>query len=91
MKSVTIEDIEGKISKTEFFHYKKQITVCFLTLKSGFIVTGFSGTIDKENFSEETGEKYARENAIDRLWGMVAFQRVEDDYLFAIANGRLDI
>jgi hypothetical protein len=45
-----------------------QLTVCCLTLKNGFTVTGESACASPENFDEEIGRKIAHENARDKIW-----------------------
>lgn len=44
------------------------LTVCMLTLKNGFNVTGESAAASPENFDEEIGRKIARENAVNKIW-----------------------
>ncbi len=45
-----------------------QLTVCCLTLKNGFTVTGESACVSPENFNEEIGRKIAYENARNKIW-----------------------
>ena len=44
------------------------LTVCCLTLKNGFTVTGESACASPENFNKEIGEKIAFENAREKIW-----------------------
>lgn len=44
------------------------LTVCCLTLKNGFTVTGESACASPENFNEEIGRKIARESARNKIW-----------------------
>lgn len=44
------------------------LTVCCLTLKNGFTVTGESAAASPENFNKEIGAKIARENAREKIW-----------------------
>jgi len=44
------------------------LTVCCLTLKNGFNVTGESACVSPENFDAELGKKIARENAKNKIW-----------------------
>jgi len=44
------------------------LTVCCLTLVNGFTVTGESACADPENFKVATGEYYAREAAMRKIW-----------------------
>tara|TARA_R110002124_G_scaffold133116_16_gene295762 strand:- start:490 stop:795 length:306 start_codon:yes stop_codon:yes gene_type:complete len=44
------------------------LTVCCLTLKNGFTVTGESACASPENFNSQLGEKIAFENARNKIW-----------------------
>ena len=45
-----------------------QLTVCCLTLKNGFTVTGESACASPENFNAEIGQNIAFENARNKIW-----------------------
>jgi hypothetical protein len=49
------------------------LTVCALTLKNGFIVTGESAAASPENFDREIGCKIARENARAKIWAFEGY------------------
>lgn len=44
------------------------LTICVLTLRNGFTVTGESACASPENFDADIGHKVARENAINKIW-----------------------
>lgn len=44
------------------------LTVCCLTLRNGFTVTGESAAASPENFDVEIGRKIARQNAREKIW-----------------------
>lgn len=44
------------------------LTVCCLTLKNGFNVTGESAAASIENFDKEIGRKIAKQNAREKIW-----------------------
>jgi hypothetical protein len=50
------------------------LTVCCLTLKNGFTVTGESACASPENFNAEIGQKIARSNAREKLWPLLGFR-----------------
>ena len=52
---------------------KTQLTVCCLTLKNGFTVTGESACASPENFNKEIGEKRAFENARNKIWTLEGY------------------
>ncbi|WP_233712958.1 Gp49 family protein [Amaricoccus solimangrovi] len=49
------------------------LTVCALTLRNGFIVTGESAAASPENFDEEIGRKIARDNARNKIWAFEGY------------------
>jgi hypothetical protein len=49
------------------------LTVCCLTLKNGFTVTGESAAASPENFDVEIGKKIARSNARDKIWALEGY------------------
>jgi hypothetical protein len=50
------------------------LTVCCLTLKNGFVVTGESACASPENFNQEIGERIAREGAKQKIWALLGFR-----------------
>jgi hypothetical protein len=57
------------------------LTVCALTLRNGYIVTGESAAASPENFNQEIGRKLARENARNKIWALEGYllrQRLAD-------------
>lgn len=66
---ITQEQINSLIVKTEFYVFPDStLTVCCLTLKNGFKVTGESSCVSLENFSKTIGEKIAFEQAREKIW-----------------------
>ena len=49
------------------------LTVCCLTLKNGYTVTGESAAASPENFDREIGQKIARNNARDKIWALEGY------------------
>lgn len=49
------------------------LTVCALTLRNGFIVTGTSAAASAENFDEAIGREIARKNARERIWELEGY------------------
>lgn len=50
-----------------------QLTVCVLTLRNGFNVTGESACASPANFDAEIGQRVARENAKQKLWPLLGY------------------
>ena len=60
------------------------VTFCVLILHNGHKAIGINhGPVDPANFDPELGKKYAREDAIDKLWELLGF-RLRDQ----LANAR---
>jgi hypothetical protein len=49
------------------------LTVCALTLRNGFQVTGESAAASPENFDEAIGRKIARDNARNKIWALEGY------------------
>ena len=49
------------------------LTVCCLTLRNGFTVTGESACASPENFDREIGETIARNNAREKIWALEGY------------------
>ena len=60
--------LEDTINQCEFHKLTDVLTVCVLTLRNGFTVTGESACASPENYDKEIGEKIARENATEKIW-----------------------
>lgn len=49
------------------------LTVCCLTLRNGFTVTGESACASPANFDAELGRKLARDNARNKIWALEGY------------------
>ena len=49
------------------------LTVCCLTLRNGFTVTGESACASPENFDAKLGEEIAYRNARDKIWALEGY------------------
>lgn len=49
------------------------LTVCAMTLRNGYIVTGESAAASPENFDKEIGRKIARDNARNKIWALEGY------------------
>jgi hypothetical protein len=61
--------------KSEQYHVfpGTTMTVCALTLRNGYIVTGESAAASLENFDADIGRKIARENARNKIWALEGY------------------
>lgn len=74
------EDIEARISSTEFSRLTETLTHCCITLDNGFTVTGESACVNAENYNQEIGERIAYDNAFLKLWPLFGFLLAEAQY-----------
>lgn len=66
--------IDAQIAKEDFYVFPgTTLTVCAMTLKNGFIVTGESAAASPENFDELIGRKIARDNARNKIWAFEGY------------------
>lgn len=49
------------------------MTICALTLRNGYIVTGESAAASPKNFDKEIGRKIARDNARNKIWALEGY------------------
>ena len=78
---LTPDNIDNVIADSDFYVFPKtQLTVCCLTLKNGFNVTGESACASPENFNKEIGEKIAYDNARNKIWQLEGYLLKEKLY-----------
>lgn len=65
------------------------LTFCVLVLRNGFTVTGESAWVSPENFDADVGRKVARQNAINKWWLLMDYERrsrmAEETRAYAVA------
>ncbi|MGH1417200.1 MAG: Gp49 family protein [Pelagimonas sp.] len=72
---VTPDMLDAEIIKEQFHVFEgSQLTVCCLTLKNGFTVTGQSACASPENFDAALGEGIAKQNARQEIWPLLGFR-----------------
>lgn len=72
---VTPAEVEAEIvGETYTVLPSGRVTVCELTLRSGFTVRGESAVVFIENFDAEIGRKVARTNAVANVWQLLGFR-----------------
>lgn len=76
-KFLTPQDIENTIVATRYDRPavgNGTMTVCYLTLKNGTVVTGINyGAIDPVRHDWEKGAEIAREQAIEKIWELEGY------------------
>ena len=71
---LTPEKIDSVIVGEDYYVFPNTtLTVCCLTLKNGFTVTGESAAASPENFDVELGQKIAKTNARNKIWALEGY------------------
>ena len=70
---VTAERVEQVIRRETFLRASQTLTICVLTLANGFTVTGESACAAPENYREDLGEHFAREDAKRKIWALEGY------------------
>lgn len=71
---LTPAHIDGQIVSEDYYVFPgTTMTVCMLTLRNGFHVTGESAAASPENFDAEIGRKVARDNARSKIWSLEGY------------------
>lgn len=74
-KRITPEMLDAEIVADDYHVFPGScLTVCCLTLKNGFTVTGESACASPENFNAEIGARIARSNARAKIWALLGFR-----------------
>jgi len=69
---VTKDSITNKIASIEYLR-RDIMTLCFITMKNGYISHGVTVPASPENFDEEIGKHYSYENAFRPLWQLEGY------------------
>ena len=91
MKHLTPEHIESVIVK-ETYHVpdtdsESTLTVCVLTLKNGFEVTGVSACCSRDLYEEDKGMELARLEASGKIWQLEGYLLKERMFLETSHDG----
>ena len=78
-KKLTIEDIGNVIINDEYV-VNGTLTICILTLKNGFKVTGESACIEPEEFDAEIGKEIAYQAALIKVWMLEGYLLKQKNY-----------
>ena len=79
---VTSKRIDETIAGEEYYVFPSScLTVCCLTLRNGFTVTGESACASPGNFDLPLGRKIAKQKARDKIWMLEGYLLKEALYL----------
>lgn len=72
---ITPEMLDAEIVAEDYHVFPGScLTVCCLTLKNGFTVTGESACASPENFDAKIGQRIAYANAREKIWPLMGFR-----------------
>lgn len=73
--TVTQSDVDDEILAEQFHVFPgTTMTVCALTLRNGYVVTGESAAASPANFNVELGQQIARRKAVEKIWPLLGFR-----------------
>jgi hypothetical protein len=52
-------------------------TICQITLENGYTVNGHSACVDAKEYNQHLGEKYAYEDALNKIWALEGYLLAE--------------
>lgn len=82
---LTPEMIDDCIEMEAYYRFPgTTVTICLLTLRNGYSVTGESACASPENFDEVIGQKVARQEARAKIWNLEGYllkQKIFDGVL----------
>lgn len=71
---ITSEMLDDEIVSEQYHVFSGGLTICALTLKNGFMVTGESAAASPKNFDATIGQAIARSNAREKIWPLLGFR-----------------
>lgn len=75
---VTMQQIMDKCRGTTYTVLPNgRTTICQITLENGYTVEGQSACVSLENYNQHLGEKYAYENALEKVWALEGYLLAE--------------
>ena len=72
---ITPDMLDAEIVDEDYHVFPRtHLTICALTLKNGFTVTGQSACADPDNFDADLGRMIARDDARNKIWPFLGFR-----------------
>jgi hypothetical protein len=77
--TVTLDHMLSKVTKTEYTLLPDTTTtICQLFINNGYVILGTSACVDKSKYNKMLGEKYAYEDAINKMWPLEGYLLAEE-------------
>jgi hypothetical protein len=74
------QDIDATITTAEYTIINNHHTICALTLRNGYVVTGEAGCANHDTFQPAVGRGLAREAARKKVWELEGYLLREKIY-----------
>lgn len=68
------DGVAGSASTQPWHQSMELLTFCVLVLANGYTVHGVSACADPKNFNASIGNRIARDNAKEKIWGLLGFE-----------------
>lgn len=75
---ISLADCREQVVSERYF-LDETLTICVLTLKNGFKVTGECAAASIETFDEEVGKVLARRRAEEKIWPLLGFLKKNEE------------
>jgi len=77
--AVSLNDIQEKVKRTTYTVLSDTTTtICQLHMENGYVVLGTSACVDRKEYNQALGEKYAYEDAIKNAWPLEGYLLAEE-------------
>jgi hypothetical protein len=84
---LTPDMISAAIKTAQYYVFPgTTLTVCCVTLQNGYTVLGESACADPANYRKDLGEKYAYENAKNKIWALEGYLLKEAIHQIQLQN-----
>lgn len=81
MKAITQGFLDSLIVQTAYHQFPgTTVTACCLTLRNGFNVVGTSACVNYSDFDIGIGQNIARQDAVDQMWKLAGYGRMELEF-----------
>lgn len=81
MTTVTLNGMQDRIKTVTYtLMPRTTTTICRLEMVNGYSVWGISACVDPTKYNQGVGEKYAYEDAINKLWPLEGYLLAERLY-----------
>jgi len=79
LKKIEPWELEDQVKHTRFF-VDGTLTVAIVELHNGMKLVGHSACLNPADFNADIGESIARENAVQQLWPLMGYYRLENEH-----------